>query len=67
MHMLKYIIQRAQAPCADPESFLRGDPNLIFCFVLKLMRTERIKIPLKADHHRSASETPFNGVSLAGR
>ena len=27
---------------------------------------ERIKIPLSAGHHRPASETPFNAVSLAG-
>ena len=26
----------------------------------------QIQIPLKADHHRPASETPLNGVSLAG-
>ena len=28
---------------------------------------ERILVPLKADHHRPARETPLNGVSLAGR
>ena len=28
---------------------------------------ERIQISLKAGHHRPASETPFNGVSLACR
>ena len=31
------------------------------------MSGERIQIPLKAGHHRPASATPFNGVSLAGR
>ena len=28
---------------------------------------EGIQIPLKAGYHWPASETPFNGVSLAGR
>ena len=33
--------------CADPESFVRGGPNLItFLFYFKLMRAERIQIPL---------------------
>ena len=31
------------------------------------VRGERIQIALKAGHHRHASETPLNGVSLAGR
>ena len=35
-----------------------------FFFFLK---GERIQISLKAGHHRPASETPFNGVSLACR
>ena len=42
------------------------DPNSdnIFFFFFK---GERIQISLKAGHHRPASETPFNGVSLACR
>ena len=28
---------------------------------------EGLEIPLKAGHHRPASETPFNGVTLVGR
>ena len=42
------------------------DPNSdnVFFFFFK---GERIQISLKAGHHRPASETPFNGVSLACR
>ena len=40
--------------CAIPERFFRGSPTFFF-FVLD----EVIQIPLKAGHHRSASETPF--------
>ena len=32
-----------------------------------LIRGERIQIALNAGHHRPASETPLNDVSLAGR
>ena len=58
--------------CADPESFFRGGPTLtsfffafFFSFFFKFL--EGLQIPLKAGHHRPASETPFNlnGVSLA--
>ena len=42
--------------CADPESFVRGGPNLTFVFSL---RGGRIKIPLLADHHWPASKTTF--------
>ena len=46
--------------CADPEKFVRGGPTLTtFFFFFKLMRGDMIQIPLKADHHRPASETPF--------
>ena len=31
------------------------------------MRGGRIQDPLLAGHHRPASETPLNGVSIAGR
>ena len=41
----------------DPNS-----DNVFFFF-----KGERIQISLKAGHHRPASETPFNGVSLACR
>ena len=49
--------------CTDPERFVRGGPTLTKVFLVD----ERIKIPLSAGHHRPASETPFNAVSLAGR
>ena len=42
--------------CADPESFVRGNPTLFFFY---LMRGGRIQIPLLAGHQRPASETPF--------
>ena len=55
--------------CADPESFVRGGTTFdnvffFFFFVFEardylVFREERIKILLKADHHRHASETPF--------
>ena len=48
--------------CTDPERFVRGGPTLTMVFLVD----ERIKIPLSAGHHRPASETPFNAVSLAG-
>ena len=41
--------------CTDPESFVRGGPNLFF-FFFKLIRGEAIQ---KAGHHRPASKTPF--------
>ena len=44
-------------PCADPETFARGGPTLQTCFFF--LRGEMIQVPLKAGHHRSASETPF--------
>ena len=40
--------------CADPESFVNSE-NVFFL----LIRGERIQLPLKAGHDRSASETPF--------
>ena len=47
--------------CADPGSFVRGGATKLCrrffcCFFLV---GERIQIPLKAGHHRLASETPF--------
>ena len=60
--------------CADPESFIRGGPTsttffffYLFYFFFSLMRGGRIQIPLLVGHQRPASETPFNGVSLASR
>ena len=49
--------------CTNPERFVRGGPTLTKVFLVD----ERIKIPQSAGHHRPASETPFNAVSLAGR
>ena len=43
---------RRQHACADPESFFSGGPNFF------------PQIPLKSDHHRPASETPFAGVPM---
>ena len=45
--------------CADPERCVRGGPTQP-CqrFFFLLMRKERTQIPLKAGHHRPASETP---------
>ena len=45
-------------PCADPESFFRGGPTFLR-FFFKLIRGERIQIPLEMGHHRPASEAPF--------
>ena len=44
--------------CADPDIIVRGGPTLT-TFFFSLLRGGRIKIPLLAVHHRSASETPF--------
>ena len=41
------------------------DPNSDNVFFFFLFKGERIQISLKAGHHRPASETPLNGVSLA--
>ena len=46
----------AYMPCADQESFARGDPTLAFILVDE---GERIQIPLKAGHHRPTSEMAF--------
>ena len=43
---------------ADPESFVRGGPNLIQVF-FSVMRGYRIQIRLYMGHHLPASETPF--------
>ena len=43
--------------CADPESFVRRGPT--FFFLIRGEKTQRLEIPLKAGHHRPASETPF--------
>ena len=44
--------------CADPESYVRGDP-LLKTFFFLAMRGGMIQITLKAGHHRPTSETPF--------
>ena len=47
---------------ADPESFVRGGPQLSTLtkfFFFYLMRGGRIKIPLSGGHHWPTSETPF--------
>ena len=52
--------------CTDPESFYQGGgggggragPNQLTSF--KLMRGERIQLPLKVGHLQLASKTPFN-------
>ena len=46
-------------PCADPESFARGDPTYFFVFD----KGKRIQIALKAGHHRRDSETPFKSTT----
>ena len=40
--------------------------NVFFCLQF-IRRGERIQITPKAGNHRPTSETPLNGVSLAGR
>ena len=53
--------------CAGPESFFRGVPTLT-TLKKKILFDEEIQIPLKAGHHRPASETPvkwrFAGVTM---
>ena len=44
-----FIILCSKTSCADPESFVRGGPTLIFLV--------DEQIPLKAGHHLPASET----------
>ena len=46
--------------CVDLESFVRGGPTLttIFFYLVDGM-VRGIEMPLKVDHHRPASETPF--------
>ena len=39
----------------------------VFCCYFLLMERDRVCLQLKLDHHRLASETPFNGASLTGR
>ena len=63
--------ERKKFSCAGPERFLRGGPTLTSFFFLllfffsggevffKLMRGERIQIPLIAGNYRPTSETPF--------
>ena len=46
-------------PCADPESFARGGPTVTTFLLFSFYEGKRIKIALKAGHHRPASETPF--------
>ena len=41
------------------------DPNSDIVFFFFFFKGERIQISQKAGHHRPASETPLNGVSLA--
>ena len=58
--------------CADPESFARGGPTQLskqgfYLFSFVFMRGGGIQKTIIAGHYRSASKTPFNGVSLAGR
>ena len=45
--------------CADPESFARGGLTLKRVFLFSLMNEGGSKIPLKAGHHLSASNTPY--------
>ena len=64
--------------CADPESFVRRGPNSTFLregptqlyqrlvFILMRGGGERFQVPLKAGHHRPASETPFRRGSTGG-
>ena len=46
--------RQMRAMRADPESFARGGPTLIF-----FMKAGRIQIALKEGHHEPASEMPF--------
>ena len=50
-------LEHMQKSCADPESFVRGCPNLIMFF----LGDEGIEDPNTTimGHHRLASETPF--------
>ena len=69
-----------QRACADPESFVRGGLTLTTFFFLfffslffsffsffSLMRGRKDPNTTISGHQRPASETPFNGVPLAGR
>ena len=72
MHWLKILVwgpHLGHYTCADPDNyvcvFVGGGGggqtflNLIIFKLFSLMRGERIQIPLRAGHHRPASETPF--------
>ena len=52
--------------CADPESFFKGGPTLRM-FFFSLFFNNWIQIPLKSGHHRPASQTSLNAVSLVCR
>ena len=50
---------------ADVESFVRGGPTLTMFFLVDGERED--PNTTKVVHHLRVNETPFNGVSLAGR
>ena len=60
-----FNINTFASSCADTESFFRGGPTLMVCFVYFFLggggwlRDELIQIPLIRGHHGTASETPF--------
>ena len=59
--IVKTIATFGYAPCAVPESFVRGGPTLttLFFFFRFFLRGERNEVALKAGIHRPSSETPF--------
>ena len=51
----------------ESRKFCQSGSNFDNVFFFSFMRGGKIKIPLLAGRHRPASETPYNGVSLACR
>ena len=52
--------------CADPESFVREGPNLMFCFFVVFFRGVRLQKPQKAGKYQPASKTPLKWLFAGG-
>ena len=65
--ILSYVeeIKNIYLPCADPESFVRGGPNMT-TFFFSLVSGGWIQIPQLAGHQRPASETQFKWCFAGG-
>ena len=53
---------RIPVPCVDPERFFKRGSTLPTIVIYLSDKGERTQVPLKAEHHWPASETPFKMV-----